>query len=184
MREDPLSTLIAVFVPFSLAAVGGGASIFAGIQHESVDVQHWLTAREFLDLFAISRASPGPGSMLVTLIGWHVAGWTGAALATLALFIPSSLICYAVARIWNRYRGRDWHAALEKGLAPVAAGLILAGVVSIARLSDTGYVWWAVALFGAGVLAVRPKTHPLLILLAGGAVFAGFALANGAAVIP
>ena len=91
MRENALWSLIVVFVPFSLVSIGGGPSIFAGIQHQSVEVYHWVTAREFVDLFAIARAAPGPGSMLVTLLGWKVAGWTGAIVATLALFVPSSL---------------------------------------------------------------------------------------------
>ena len=74
MRGDPYLTLMAVFVPFSLTSIGGGPSVFAGIQNQAVDVHHWVSAREFIDLFAISRAAPGPSSMLVTLIGWKVAG--------------------------------------------------------------------------------------------------------------
>jgi chromate transporter len=62
MRDNPLLALILVFVPFSLVSVGGGPSILAGIQHQTVDVRHWLDAREFLDIFAIARAAPGPGS--------------------------------------------------------------------------------------------------------------------------
>ena len=106
MRDNPYLALMAVFVPFSLTSIGGGPSVFAGIQHQAVDVHHWVSAREFVDLFAISRAAPGPGSMLVTLIGWKVAGWWGALVATLALFVPSSLLCYGVARVWNRHRGQ------------------------------------------------------------------------------
>ena len=121
MRNGPTWALVAVFVPFSLTSIGGGPSVFAGIQHQAVDVHHWASAREFVDLFAISRAAPGPGSMLVTLIGWKVAGWWGALVATLALFVPSSLLCYGVARVWNRHRGKRWHTALEQGLAPVGA---------------------------------------------------------------
>ena len=115
MRDDVPLALLTVFVPFSLVSIGGGPSILAGIQHEAVDVHHWVTSREFVELFAISRAAPGPGSMLTTLIGWHVAGLTGAFVATLALFVPSSLLCYGVAAVWNRHRGKRWHSALERG---------------------------------------------------------------------
>src|SRR5665213_1113220 len=100
MRSNPLLTLIFLFVPLSLLSVGGGASILAPLQHETIEVRHWLTQRDFIDLFAISRAAPGPGSMLVTLIGWKVAGWSGALLASLAFFLPSSLLCYGVASLW------------------------------------------------------------------------------------
>lgn len=169
MRENALWSLIVVFVPFSLVSIGGGPSIFAGIQHQSVEVYHWVTAREFIDLFAIARAAPGPGSMLVTLLGWKVAGWTGAVVATLALFIPSSLLCYGVTKMWNHYRGRHWHTALENGFAPIGAGLILAGVFAIFRVAGAGILSWVVAGVAAAILAWHPKLNPL-ILLAGGAV--------------
>src|SRR5215470_3272660 len=84
MRLDVLGGLIAVFVPLSLAAVGGMPSIYASMQHQSVDLRQWVTSREFVELFAISRGTPGPGAMLVTLIGWKVAGWVGALTATAA----------------------------------------------------------------------------------------------------
>ncbi|MET0427215.1 MAG: chromate transporter [Microvirga sp.] len=172
MREDPLWSLIVVFVPFSLVSIGGGPSIFAGIQHQSVEVYHWVTAREFVELFAIARAAPGPGSMLVTLLGWKAAGWSGALVATLALFIPSSILCYGISKMWNHYRGRRWHKALESGLAPIATGLILAGVVVIFRVAGAGLLSWGIAGVSAAILAWRPKLSPLLVLAGGAVTFA------------
>ena len=61
--------LAVVFAPLSLLSIGGGASLLAEIEHQSVAVHSWTTQREFADLFAISRAAPGPGTMLSTLIG-------------------------------------------------------------------------------------------------------------------
>jgi len=107
--------------------------------------------------------------MLVTLLGWKVAGWTGAMIATLALFVPSSLLCYGVTKMWSRYRGRHWHTALEKGLAPIGAGLILAGVFAIFRIAGSGILSWVVAGMSAAMLAWRPTLNPLH-LLAGGAI--------------
>jgi chromate transporter len=180
MRDDLPFALVAVFVPFSLASIGGGVSVLAGIQHEAIDVHHWVTTREFVDLFAISRAAPGPGSMLATLIGWHVYGWTGAIVATLALFVPSSLLCYGVALVWSRHRGKRWHTALESGLSPVGIGLVLAGVLTILRVGGGGILSWIVALGSAGLLSWQPKLHPLIIFLIGGAVFVAARALTGA----
>lgn len=83
---------------FTEAAMGGVAAAAIGMLLV-IGVHHWITTREFVELFAISRTAPGPGSMLATLIGWHIFGWTGALNATLALFVPSSLLCYGVALI-------------------------------------------------------------------------------------
>ena len=170
MRDDVTLGLLAVFVPFSLVSIGGGTSVLAGIQHQAVDVRHWVTAREFVELFAISRAAPGPGSMLTTLIGWHVGGLFGALVATLALFVPSSLVCYGVAVVWRRHRGKRWHTALEQGLAPVGIGLILAGALSILRLSGGGLLSYGLAFGSAGLLTWRPKLHPLLLFVVGGGI--------------
>jgi chromate transporter len=171
MRDNLPLTLIAVFASFSLVSIGGGTSVMAGIQHQAVDVQHWMTERDFVDLFAISRAAPGPGSMLTTLIGWHVMGWTGAILATLALFLPSSLLCYGVMHVWNRNRGKRWHTALEQGLSPIAIGLILAGVVSLLRVNGGGMLSWIVAAASAAALTWWPRLHPLLAFFIGAAIF-------------
>jgi chromate transporter len=172
MKDNIALALLAVFVPFSLVSIGGGTSIIAGIQHETVEVHHWLTNREFVDLFAISRAAPGPGLLLSSLVGWHVWGWPGAIVATLAIFVPSSLLCYAVALVWRRYRGRRWHRALEEGLVPVGIGLVLAGAVSVLRVSGGGLLSWALAFASAALLTWRPKLHPLIVFALGGAVFA------------
>ena len=128
MRFDTLVAIALVFIPFSLTSIGGGAAIVAGIQHETVTVHAWVNSREFLDLFAVSRAAPGPGMMLATVIGWKVAGWLGAFVATLALFVPSSLLCYSVFKLTNHHRDKKWHRAMREGLAPVGIGLIIAGV--------------------------------------------------------
>jgi len=80
-----LLALVVVFVPLSLLSIGGGASLLADMEHQSVTVHGWTTPREFADLFAISRVAPGPGTMLAALIGWKVAGWAGAVVATVAL---------------------------------------------------------------------------------------------------
>lgn len=170
MRESMLLNLIIVVAPLSIAAIGGATGIYAPLQHEIVQVRGWLTPREFLDLFAIARVTPGPSSLIVTLIGWKVAGLVGAFVATLALYLPSSLLCYAVAHVWDRHRGKSWHTALEGGLAPVGAGLVFAGIWALLRLSEAGPLSFAITGGVAGLLTWRPKLHPFLLLLGGAAV--------------
>src|SRR5262245_1040489 len=75
MRE--IGQIILVMVPLSLVSFGGGASILAPLHEAFVNQYRWISSREYTDFFAISRASPGPGAMLVALIGWKQAGWAG-----------------------------------------------------------------------------------------------------------
>ncbi len=162
--------LIVVFGPLSLFSIGGGASLLAEIEHQSVAVHHWTTHREFADLFAISRAAPGPGTMLSTLIGWKVAGWAGAVTATVALYLPSSLLVFGVSRVWGRWRGSLWHSAIERGLAPIAAGLMLAGGLAVLQAAG-GAAVWAAAAVATGVLLRWPQLNPLILFGVSGALF-------------
>jgi chromate transporter len=162
--------LVLVFGPLSLLSIGGGASLLAEIEHQSVAVHHWTTQREFADLFAISRAAPGPGTMLSTLVGWKVAGWAGALSATAALYLPSSLLVYGVSRLWGRWRGSLWHGAIERGLAPIAAGLVLAGGLAVLPAAGGAAVWAAAAV--ATIVLLRwPRLNPLILFAASGVLF-------------
>ena len=178
MRDNPYFQLLFVLAPFSLVSVGGGPAIFAPLQHEAVDVWRWISAREFVDLFAIARTAPGPGAMLTTLIGWKVAGWSGALVATMALFGPASFLTYAVARVYDRYRGRSWHTAVENGLAPIAVGLILSGALSVLHLTGDNPLAWAAAIASGAALSLRPKLHPFIILFAGAVIFVAWYFAG------
>jgi chromate transporter len=171
---DDIRTLLAlvlVFVPLSLLSIGGGASLLADMEHQSVTVQGWTTPGEFADLFAISRAAPGPGTMLSALIGWKAAGWAGALTATIALYLPSSLLVYGGARLWGRWRGSVWHTAVERGLAPIAAGLMLSGGIAVLRISPGGAAVWMAAVAATVLLLLWPRLHPLVLFAAGGALF-------------
>lgn len=171
MLDSRLLALVSVFTPLSLVAVGGGPSIFAGVQHQVVDVHRWMNAGEFLHVFAISRAAPGPGSMISTLVGWQVAGLPGAAVATLALFVPTSILCFLVVRVWFRFSDRRWHQVVTSSLQPIGGGLVLAGVVSIARMSSAGLLYCAVAGIAALIFHFWPKASPIIALAIGGLVF-------------
>lgn len=165
--DNILVTLVLVFAPFSLTAFGGGVSILSAIQYQVVDVYRWLSGDDFLALFAISRAAPGPGSMLATLIGWQVAGLAGAAVATLAMFLPSSLLCVLVASVWRKFRGRAFMVKLERAIAPIGAGLMMAGIVGIGELVSTGPALLLISLSASVLCFVAPSVHPLLVIALG-----------------
>ncbi|SAI57893.1 chromate transporter [Bordetella ansorpii] len=159
--------LLTVFAPLSLATIGGGQATIAEIQRQVVDVHHWLTQAQFLSDFAIARLAPGPGSLLVTLIGWQVAGWSGALVATLALFAPTAFLLYGVAYLWRRHHGARWQQALENGLRPVAAGMIAAAVYVLFSALDGGWAARGIAVVST-VLVMTTRVNALLLVLGGG----------------
>ncbi len=169
MRSLSLA-LLAVFVPLSLVSVGGGQSIVAGMHHQVVENHHWLTETQFVDAFAISRMAPGPGSLLVTLIGWQVDGAWGALVASIGIFAPTALLVYGLARLWARYRGAVWQQALEVGLQPVAAGMILAAGLVLVEALEGGWLARCIAVAATGALMVT-RINPLLLMGIGAVVF-------------
>jgi chromate transporter len=173
MRDNLYLQLIAVFVPLSLLSLGGGQSIVADINQQAVAVHGWVTQAEFVDLFAISRAAPGPGALLTTLIGWKASGWLGAVVASLALFVPSSLVAYGATLAWTRHSQHRWHGTAERGLAPVATGLILASAFSVLRSSSATWVVWSLAAIALMVFVARPRLNPLAVLFVAGLAHAG-----------
>jgi chromate transporter len=162
-----LIQLALLFSMLSMLALGGGAGVIPDMQRAAVDVHQWMTAREFLDMFAISRAAPGPGSQIVVLIGQKAAGLPGAAVAFVAMFLPSCLVVYLVARGWQRAARSAWRPVVEQALAPVAIGLTVASGLALAQGTETDWVLWVITGVTT-VLFAGTRVHPLMLLGGGG----------------
>jgi chromate transporter len=164
-----LASLAALFGALSLLAFGGGNAVVPAMQRAAVDLHGWMTAREFLELFALSRMAPGPGSLIATLVGQKAAGVAGALVATGAMYAPSSLLLHVATRAWHGARNARWRATLERGLAPLAVGLVFAGGVAIMRGTEHALAPVAVTLAATLVLTVT-EIHPILVMAVGGAI--------------
>ncbi|KIU51226.1 MULTISPECIES: chromate transporter [Bradyrhizobium] len=164
-----LVTLALIFSQLSLLAFGGGNTILPEMQRQVVDIHHWMTAQEFGALFALAQAAPGPNMMVVPLVGWHVAGFSGVLVTSLAKFGPSSLVTGFALRLWERFKDRPWRKTVQAGLVPVTAGLVTASAIVITHASASS---WGTILIAAGVAIATTTTriHPLLALAAGAAL--------------
>ena len=97
---DILVSLAGHFALLSLFAVGGANAAVPEMHRVAVELRHWMTDRQFADLFAIAQVSPGPNVIIVTLIGYQAAGLAGAAVATLAMCGPTCVLAYYMGRTW------------------------------------------------------------------------------------
>ena len=75
---SPLAELAAVFARVSLFAFGGGLGILPEMERQTVTLHSWVTHREFVDAWALSQVTPGPGMLMVRVIGFRAAGLGGA----------------------------------------------------------------------------------------------------------
>ena len=171
--SNPIWTLAWTFGLMSLFAVGGANSAIPEMHRVAVDVQHWLTDQQFADAFAISQMSPGPNVLIVTLIGYSVAGVAGALVATLAMCGPTAVLAYFVSRLLARSSRSRWPVIIQAALVPLSIGLMSASGLILALTSDRTWVA-ALVTIGAAALAIATRLNPLLMLLAGGCLgFAG-----------
>jgi chromate transporter len=170
---NPLLALASTFALMSLFAVGGANSAIPEMHRVAVEVQHWLTDKQFADVYAISQLSPGPNVLIVTLIGYSVAGVPGALVATLAMCVPTAVLALVVSRFLARSSHSRWPAIIQAALVPLSIGLMGASGFILARTSDRTLAAVLVTA-GAAVLASVTRLNPLWMLLAGGCLgFAG-----------
>jgi chromate transporter len=164
-----LLTLAGYFAVLSLLAIGGGSTVIPDMHRYTVLVQGWLTDRQFGDIYAIARTSPGPSTLIVSLVGLKAAGLPGALVATVAMGAPCSSVAFLVSRGRMLVGGRRWVLALERGIAPVTLGLVAASAFVVTRAADHGVVAYAVTAATAAIAAFT-RFHPLLVILAAGAM--------------
>ena len=170
MSDNVLINLAIALTPLSLVTIGGGASAVPDVQRQLVQVHGWVTNQQFLDAFAISRMTPGPGSLYVTLLGWQIHGWSGALVATLSIFLPTTVLILALAHVWRRHAGAPILLAFEAGLRPVAAGMVMAAVWVLLQTLHGGWIGWAVT--AAATLALfRTRISPVALIGCGAAAF-------------
>lgn len=170
---NPLWTLVWTFGLMSLFAVGGANSAIPEMHRIAVDVHHWMTDKQFADIFAISQMSPGPNVLIVTLIGYAVAGVAGAFAATVAMCGPAAILAFYVSRLLARSSQSRWPGIIQAALVPLSIGLMSASGLILALTSDQ--TWPAVIITAvAAVLAFATRLNPFWMLLAGGCLgFAG-----------
>lgn len=164
-----LLLLAKAFGGLSLLAFGGGNAIIPDMQRIVVDQYHWMPAREFLDLFAITRATPGPGSTIVLLIGQKIAGLPGAFVGGIAMYAPSSLLIFMCARIWHHTQDSKSIAVLERALGPIAIGLIFASAIVLVQSTEHNILAWGTTA-AATLLLTMTDLNPLIILGMGAGV--------------
>jgi chromate transporter len=172
-KPGDLLTLLVVFGSMSLFAIGGAAAAIPEFHRIAVEQYHWMTDAQFADIYAISQLSPGPNVLIVTLIGYQVAGLLGGIVATAAMCGPTAVLSYVVSRVLHRASDAKWPALVQAALVPLSIGLMSASALVLALAADRNAI--AVALTGiSAALIWRTRINPLWLLLAGGCLgFAG-----------
>jgi chromate transporter len=162
--------VLGVFSLLSILAVGGGTAVLPEMKSLTVEHFHWLTSEQFGEIYSLGQLAPGPNMLMVSVIGYRVAGYPGALAALVGFFLPAGLLMFGVARVWDRYSASPFKIACERGLAPVTIGLMLAGTLILARTVIGA--WWPDAAIAVAVTVIllAVKINPVILILGGGLV--------------
>ena len=164
-----LLELALYFMMLSLISVGGMPSVLPELQRYVVDVKGWVTPSEFIQIFAVGQAAPGPNILIASLVGWQVAGLGGALVALGAMCGPSGVLAWWVSDLWDRFKGNPWRIAIQRAIAPIVVGLIATGGYVLATPGSPDWRLWAIAVACAAATLLT-KMNPLWFLAAGGAI--------------
>ncbi|MGL6108945.1 MAG: chromate transporter [Rubrivivax sp.] len=122
-------TLLSLFLHFgilSLLAIGGAITTAPDMQRYVVVDKGWLSDAMFTSSIAIAQAAPGPNVLFVAVIGWNIAGLSGAAATLAGSLLPSTTLALTATRWSEQRRESRGVRAFTAGLAPLTLGLLLA----------------------------------------------------------
>jgi chromate transporter len=162
-----LLQILGVFSLLSILAVGGGTAVLPEMKALTVNQLHWLTPEQFGQIYSLGQLAPGPNMLMVSVIGYRVAGYPGVAAALVGFFLPAGLLTFGVARVWDRYSDSPLKLACERGLAPVTIGLMLAGTLILAHTLIHSADDVVIAVVVTAIL-LAVKINPVLLILGGG----------------
>jgi chromate transporter len=169
LHATKLLNLLWVFALLSLVAVGGGTAVLPEMRRIVVGHFHWISDKQFRDIYSLGQVAPGPNMLMVLVIGYRLAGALGALVVGLAFFVPDCFITFFVNRLWERFEGSPWRTAIQRGMAPVAIGLMLSGTYTVAKISLSDLT---TSLIAAAVFLILYFRHvnPALLIIIGGAI--------------
>jgi chromate transporter len=101
--------------------------------------------------------------MLVTIVGYQVAGFVGALVTTLAMCGPTAVLAGLLARTWDRYRDAPWRAVVQAGLVPISVGLVAATAIVLTNVAVHNLVSMAIAAATAAT-AYWTRWNPLWLI--------------------
>jgi chromate transporter len=166
-----LLELFIYFVMISMLAFGGGNAVISLLEQISVERMQWVTPRDFATAIGFAYITPGPILITSAFIGHRAAGFLGATVATVGVFLIPWVLSVLASYQVRRYIQHRWLQGFGLGAAPAVIGLLGITVFTLGRYALDGWLY-AVIAGAALVLALYTKVSPIFILV-GGTVLGG-----------
>lgn len=136
--------LFLAFLKIGGFTIGGGMAMVPIMEAEIVSKNHWLTKEEFLDILAVSQATPGLFAVdMASHIGYKINGLKGAISGALGTILPSIVIILLIAFFFSAFKDNVWVEAIFKGIRPAVVALISLPIFSMAKSAKLNrYNFW------------------------------------------
>jgi len=163
------------FLKVGAILFGSGYVLLAVLRADLVEHLHWLTENQLLDAIAVSQGTPGPFFTVATFVGYVIAGWKGAVLATVGMFLPAFVFVAVTAKYLSKLRNSPMAGAFLDGVNAAAVALMAFVGWQFARETMLGATPIVMAVV-AVVLVMRFQVNSAWVVLGGGLVGMGMRL--------
>jgi chromate transporter len=164
-----LAPLFLAFLKLGVVVFGSGYVLVAFLKADLVDRLHWITGPQLLDAITAGQVTPGPVFATATFLGYLLHGWSGAAVATAAIFLPSFPMAGVVGALAGRIRKSALAGAFLDGVNAAAVALMAAVALSLGRATLVDGWTWAMGAASV-VFLVRFRVNATWLILAGAAI--------------
>jgi chromate transporter len=164
-----LLSIALTFLKLGVVVFGSGYVLLAFLKADLVDRLHWISEQQLLDAITAGQVTPGPLFATSTFIGYLLHGWTGAAVATIAIFAPSFLMAGAVGAFAGRIRASRQAAAFLDGVNAAAVALMAQMTLVLGRAALVDAWTWGL-LIASATLLLRFRINATWVIVAGGAL--------------
>ncbi len=133
-KHNRLFELFWTYIKIGAFTFGGGYAMISLVQAEIVDKKHWISTKEFMNMIAISQATPGVIAInTATFVGYYIGGFWGSLVATLGVTIPSYIVIVIISLFINQFLELTWVAYAFEGIRASVIVLILDAVFRMGK---------------------------------------------------
>jgi chromate transporter len=123
-----------LFRAFTRLALQGFGGVLPVAHRTLVEQERWLSPQQFVELLTLGQVLPGPNIInMAIIIGDRFFGWRGALTAVAGLLLVPMFIVLGLAVAYQHQAANPAVAGALRGMGAVAAGLVLATGVKLAR---------------------------------------------------
>ena len=160
--------LFLTFMKIGGFTLGGGPAMVPMMEQEIVNHYKWLTKEEFLDILAVSQATPGIFAVdMASHIGYKLGGIRSGIIAALGVIVPSLVIILLIAVIFSRFRDNYWVNCAFMGIRPAVVALLAVPVFSMAKSARITWTNCWIPILSTILIWLCGISPAIIILIAG-----------------